>query len=156
MLPRELRVTRCRAPQKTARAMEVKNRRTVGELDKKKRTTYVPKPTAETKTLTGRAGKLLGRSAAAQFKGKPGKERKRGNPRSNSQTDGAQNGDAEGKTIKTPEEIVFEGRRASAKDGKPRDLKFKGSKSGGQKKGGRRSHGGQRAQKWKTDSAGKK
>lgn len=65
------------------------------------------------------------------------------------------------KGFKSPEDIVFEGRRASSKDGKPRDLKIKGQ--GGKKKdprkGGKRSakdsRGGQRAAKWKA-SGGKK
>ncbi|KAK3328946.1 nucleolar protein 12 [Apodospora peruviana] len=143
MLPRKLRVSRCKAPHRTARAMEAKQGADGGgKLDKrkphdknKKATKYAPKPTPESQTLAGRAQKLLGRAGAAHVSGKaPGaggfKDRKRedrgaGKP---PHRGGDENGGGK-PAMKSPEEIIFEGRRASAKDGKPKDLKFKGSKS---------------------------
>ena len=165
MLPRELRVSRCKAPHKTARAMEAKHGRTAtsGEKAKTNRntTSYVPKSTAEDKTLAGRASKLLGRSAALQLGGGD-KWKKRvnpigGGPRQESTGHITEVGGE--KTMKSPEDIVFEGRRASVKDGRPKDLKFKGgdkSKAHGKKRGpnagGRRT---ERAAKWKASGGAK-
>ncbi len=152
MLPRELRVSRCKAPHKTARAMEARmgkaaasssdrrggsDRRRPGNK-KADEGRYVPKPTAESQTLAGRAGKLLGRFGAAQLAGKPprgGKDNQKRRERKErfmSRGAGGGGGDAaaggEKGGIKGPEQFVFEGRRASARDGKPKDLKFKGGK----------------------------
>ena len=149
MLPRELRVSRCKAPHKTARAMEARMGKAAASSsdrrggDNKRRPgnkkpdegRYVPKPTAESQTLAGRAGKLLGRFGAAQLAGKPprgGKDNQKRRERKErfmNRVAGAGGGDAEKGGIKGPEQFVFEGRRASARDGKPKDLKFKGSKS---------------------------
>ncbi|KAK4153301.1 hypothetical protein C8A00DRAFT_33996 [Chaetomidium leptoderma] len=170
MLPRELRVTRCKAPHKTARAMEARSgggsgngnamafdRRKSGKFERKPRPQkgrgpatganqtggggYVPKPTAESQTLAGRASKLLGRFGAAKFVGKPhgsgsggdgrgdkrrdrkDREMNRGGSGAGAGAGGEGGGEKSG--IKGPEQFVFEGRRASAKDGKPKDLKFK-------------------------------
>lgn len=173
MLPRELRVSRCKAPHKTARAMEArrekqavpsssdrrkgrpdnrtnrKGKRSDGETSSST-TAFVPKPSAEAQTLAGRASKLLGRFGAAQLVGNGNgneagrKKRKQqqqregdgkgaGGPRHRRES-GAGKGtkdseDAPG-VKKKPEAFVFEGRRASAKDGKPKDLKFKTRKKG--------------------------
>lgn len=156
MLPRELRVSRCKAPHKTARAMEARQDR--NKVDRKggdrrdskqhrrkavdgETGTYVPKPTAESQTLAGRASKLLGRFGAAQLVGKPdGKDHKRKRDRRERGIKGAgAGGEAAGEKkemagFKKPEQFVFEGRRASARDGKPKDLKFKGSKGKGKGK----------------------
>jgi nucleolar protein 12 len=91
---------------------------------------YVPKPTAEAQTLAGRASKLLGRFGAAQLVGKPpGKEKKHRDRRnrgmSRGSTGGGEAAGGEKSGFKGPEQFVFEGRRASARDGKPKDLKFK-------------------------------
>lgn len=163
MLPRELRVSRCKAPHKTARAMEAKQNKNAsfaphakGKADKKKGE-YVPKITPDAKTLAGRAGKLLGRSAAFQLGGK-----KKNRDRSDSGPRRRDSGAADAKTLesaepkfKSPEDIVFEGKRASIKDGRPKDLKFKGSgkhkKKGGPKSGGR---GAIRAAKWRDTAKG--
>ncbi|KAK0657270.1 hypothetical protein B0T16DRAFT_401307 [Cercophora newfieldiana] len=162
MLPRTLRVSRCKAPHKTARAMEAKqgakNEKTLppngkGKGKADKGSGYVPKVTAEDKTLAGRAGKLLGRSAASQLGGKKKKWDKAnaGARRRESNGAGAGATEADGKKIKSPEDIVFEGRRASVKDGRPKDLKFKGGgkhkKKGGPKSGGR---GAIRAAQWRA------
>jgi nucleolar protein 12 len=165
MLPRELRVTRCKAPHKTARAMEARGQKSTsfadrkgkggGKFDSKKRGggkpgagQYVPKPTAESQTLAGRASKLLGRFGAAQVAGKPpgggGGPGKSQGPNSKKRQDrkelfknraaggGGGGGGEAGAAgeIKGPEQFVFEGRRASAKDGKPKDLRFKGANKG--------------------------
>ena len=161
MLPRTLRVTRCKAPHKTARALEAKETRQAAERkvnDKKsgksgKGGAYVPKITAEAQTLAGRAGKLLGRSGAAQLVGKGKKDRKSGKPISKSEV-------LEKTGIMPPENFVFEGRRASEKDGKPKDLKFKGARSSKDKKGykkpGTGGRGAARAAKWRAGGGAKK
>ena len=165
MLPRELRVSRCKAPYKTARAMEKSKKDKIiadggkGKASFKDRKPpaaaqngYVRKRTAEEQTLAGRAEKLLGRSAAGPLRekerlaaseaarariSKSGKFGKRGStdsapPRVNGKGYGRSSaGPAD---IKTPEAIVFEGRRASSRDGKPRDLKM--GRKGSHKKGG--------------------
>ncbi len=153
MLPRELRVSRCKAPHKTARAMEARMGKSAPQAsnrrggdkgrdgDKRPRRKssedtgrYVPKPTAESQTLAGRASKLLGRFGAAQLVGKP-QDKKRNRDRRERGANrggalGGRNGGEAGEKngFKAPEQFVFEGRRASAKDGKPKDLKFKGAK----------------------------
>lgn len=184
MLPRILRVSRCKAPHKTARAIEAKqakfNFNDKIAKTKGKAGDYVAKPTPESQTLSGRASKLLGKTAAQkaqqEARAKEKKARRTERPsREEKEKRRAEKGDApaparekgsfrtEGaaKGFKSPEDIVFEGRRASSKDGKPRDLKLKGQ--GGKKKDprkGRRtsakdSRGGQRAAKWRA-SGGKK
>jgi nucleolar protein 12 len=153
MLPRELRVSRCKAPHKTARAMEARasksgpsdrkggdrrdgNSKRPGRKGGEDNGRYVPKPTAESQTMAGRASKLLGRFGGAQLVGKPrgggGKDNQKRRERKerfmNRAGAGAGGGGGEGgekSGIKGPEQFVFEGRRASAKDGKPKDLKFK-------------------------------
>ncbi|KAI1379560.1 hypothetical protein F4677DRAFT_409681 [Hypoxylon crocopeplum] len=149
MLPRALRVSRAKDPRKTALAME----RTVkaklegsNSHDKKSKSTkHRPKVTPEQQSLAGRAGKLLGRVAAARqrhgFKDgdRQPKERK---------------ATAANEAFKTPEQIVFEGRRASEKDGRPRDLKFgktKGKK--GAIKAKTKGRGARRAAEWRKSGA---
>ncbi|KAK3341239.1 nucleolar protein 12 [Lasiosphaeria hispida] len=164
MLPRALRVSRCKAPHKTARAMEAKHGKfgapeSRGKPDKRKGNKYVPKATAEDKTLAGRAGKLLGRAAAGQLgAGKPRKFESvagDGAKRRDSSTIAKAGGD--GKVMRSPEDVVFEGRRASIRDGRPKDLKMKPKGSGKSKKsakpGGR---GTARAEKWRASGAAKK
>ncbi|KAI0860714.1 hypothetical protein F4860DRAFT_514619 [Xylaria cubensis] len=134
MLPRPLRVSRAKDPRKTALAME---RTTKARLDaikstdgKRKSTKYTPKITPEQQSQAGRARKLFGRSAAFKqqhgFKGERRKPRERAE-RAESSSKPQERGDG----IKPPERFIFEGRRASAKDGKPKDLKF--SKTKGKK-----------------------
>ncbi|KAL2270958.1 hypothetical protein VTJ83DRAFT_329 [Remersonia thermophila] len=141
MLPRELRVTRCKAPQKTARAMESRLNRSApaddnsrGKKRKRGDSGYVPKPTAELQTLAGRASKLLGRFGAAkltdQLPGVGGKDSKKTKGKKDDDRFRKPVAAAKGEKqpngeIKGPEQFVFEGRRASARDGKPKDLKFK-------------------------------
>ena len=132
MLPRELRVTRCKAPHKTARALERSAQgKTIATPGRggKKATGYVRKVTAEEQTLAGRTGKLLGRSAAfaaaRALKSNGDKKQKRGERKERRVS-----GEGGETAFKTPEAVMFEGRRASAKDGKPKDLKFKGANKG--------------------------
>lgn len=168
MLPRELRVSRCKAPHKTARAMEAKQKKFAGERgprpDKKnakKGSSYVPKVTPDAKTLAGRAGKLLGRAAArAHLQGGGDKKDRRAAAAPRRRESAVADGGVD-KVMKSPEDIVFEGRRASAKDGKPKDLKFKGTRPKGDAK--RRSikakktgHGAVRAAKWRGAGGDKK
>lgn len=150
MLPRALRVSRAKDPRKTTLAME----RTIkGKLEvasaagKPKSTKYKHKATAEQQSLAGRASKLFGRSGAAReaqrLKGGDKKPRRK---ESRPERSGP---DLTG--LKTPEQIVFEGRRASAKDGKPKDLKF--GKVRGKKRPprqmGAQGRGARRAAEWR-------
>ncbi|KAM3508263.1 hypothetical protein MY11210_006797 [Beauveria gryllotalpidicola] len=114
MLPRRLRVTRAKDPRKTNQAIERtkskfnsnNNKNKGGEPDgkplKKGAATYVPKMTPDQLAAAGRAGKLFGRARAR-----------------------APHGTALPSGVKAPEQIVFEGRRASSRDALPKDLKKK-------------------------------
>ncbi|KAJ4417749.1 Nucleolar protein 12 [Neurospora sp. IMI 360204] len=181
MLPRELRVSRCKAPHKTLRAIEAKKLKAQGaapETMKKggngkkgpgsKKSDYAPKISAEAKTIAGRAEKLLGKFTARQVIGSDKKnkfnkqDRYQASQRRN-HASGA-NTEATGPRVpgayKSPESFILEGKRASAADGKPKDLKFKGARKnkapnagGGKKKTGRAAA---RASKWKVQGKGKK
>ncbi|KAL2165426.1 hypothetical protein VTH06DRAFT_724 [Thermothelomyces fergusii] len=137
MLPRELRVSRCKAPHKTARAVEA---RMSAKLEKQKGgrkgdgaagASYTPKLTAEAQTLAGRASKLLGRFGAAKLTGKPAArvDKKKRQARKERLLNGGGKDGGEDSGLKASEQPVFEGKRASARDGKPKDLKFKKAKS---------------------------
>ncbi|KAJ8120167.1 hypothetical protein O1611_g10434 [Lasiodiplodia mahajangana] len=147
MLPRALRVSRAKDPRKTALAMERTAKARLESLkgtdSKRNNTKYVPKVTPEQQSQAGRVGKLFGRSAATKQRlGIKGDRR-----RSRDAGDKPQeNGDG----IKPPEQFIFEGRRASAKDGKPKDLKFgktKGKK--GAVKAKAKGRGARRAAEWR-------
>lgn len=155
MLSRKLRVSRCKAPQKTERAIQA--RRIKGSADAKPGkgprggTGYVPKPTAKEQSLAGRAGKLLGRAAASHLGSKDARPGKKPHRREGT-TSHAGPEDRGVKKSKSPEQVVFEGRRASAKDGKPKDLRFKGTRSGAGRKAGNRASA--RAKAWKMAARG--
>ncbi|KAH7026466.1 uncharacterized protein B0I36DRAFT_366025 [Microdochium trichocladiopsis] len=157
MLPRALRVSRAKNPRNTALAVE----RTVkaklgggaggGPSDAKQSgsTKYQHKATPEQQSQAGRAGRLLGRSGAAKAAAElKGKKLTKSMPRHESRSaaagaPGFVKTDGLVRPIKTPEQIVFEGRRASSKDGKPRDLKI--GKAGKKKSGanpGKKTGGG--------------
>ncbi|KAK5628468.1 hypothetical protein RRF57_004183 [Xylaria bambusicola] len=143
MLPRALRVSRAKDPRKTALAMERTAKSLNGTGAKSKNTKYSPKITPEQQSQAGRAGRLFGRSAAAkqqrELKGDRQKLRVR-------KDQGQENDDG----IKPPEQFIFEGRRASARDGKPKDLKFgrtKGKKAA--IKGKAKGRGARRAAEWR-------
>jgi nucleolar protein 12 len=173
MLPRQLRVSRCKAPHKTARAQEAKQAKfnfNSKPAKGAKAGDYVPKPTAETQTLSGRAQKLLGKSVAAKVaqkaraKQKSGgggrRERRPTTEKVTGANDTAMGVKGAMDKFKSPEAIVFEGRRASSKDAKPKDLKLKGQR--GKKSDPRHkkrssakdSRGGQRAAKWRASGKG--
>ncbi|KAI1460323.1 hypothetical protein F4805DRAFT_417212 [Annulohypoxylon moriforme] len=145
MLPRALRVSRAKDPRKTALAMErtmkAKLEASNGRDKKLNSTKHIPKVTPEQQSLVGRAGKLLGRAGAARQRHELKGDRRQPRQRRESAINGA---------FKTPEQIVFEGRRASEKDGKPRDLKFgktKGKK--GVVKSKTKNRGARRAAEWR-------
>lgn len=132
MLPRALRVTRAKDPRKTALHQErVKTKLSGAAKPLGKPGKYQRKFTAEEQTSAGRAAKLLGRSAAFA-------ERAGSKPAALKDLD-----------LKTPEQIVFEGRRASAKDGRPKDLKFGKKAAKGKPKG----RGVKRASEWRKNKA---
>jgi nucleolar protein 12 len=151
MLPRVLRVVRAKAVKKTERAFAASraDSRSSKQNSSKERI-YNPKVTSELSSLKGRASKLLGRAGAAQLN-------KKGASGANGTVMGKRaSGAANGTEIvmKTPESIVFEGYRASSKNGRPKDLKL-GGKGGGKKQGKPRTRSTKRASEWKK-GAGKK
>ncbi|KAK1449923.1 RNA recognition domain-containing protein [Colletotrichum melonis] len=152
MLPRIMRVTRAKAPHKTALAMERTNKARAAQADASRgapgSTKYKAKITPEQQSLAGRSSRLLGRQGARreQRRGREFEDRK---PRAPGNGSGAIPKDE----MKKPEDFIFEGRRASAKDGRPKDLKFnKRSKplnKGGVKKSKPTGRGAKRAAEWK-------
>ncbi|KAK8089042.1 Nucleolar protein 12 [Apiospora hydei] len=125
-----------------------------GSSEGPKSTKYKFKATPEQQSLAGRAGRLLGRAGAARHQ-----REIRGDKR-NSRDDGPATGSNADtlNIIKTPEQIVFEGRRASAKDGKPRDLKLgkgKGNKNKKSVTSAKPGRGAKRAAEWRKKSSGK-
>ncbi|RBR23646.1 uncharacterized protein FIESC28_03575 [Fusarium coffeatum] len=142
MLPRKLRVTRAKDPRKTALAQERAKGKHMAQNGATKSTKYKHKATPEEQSMAGRTGKLLGRSAAVQ-------QRHKKRPSTHG---GAQEAEPPATGIKGPEHFVFEGRRASAKDGTPKDLKL-GKKGKGKGRSGRpQNHGSKRAAEWKKRS----
>jgi nucleolar protein 12 len=151
MLPRILRVVRAKAVKKTALASQSARADSKNTKNPNKSQIYNPKLSSQVSSLQGRAGKLLGKAGAAQF-------RKGEGSGANGTTMGKIGAGATGKVIegiaKTPESIVFEGYRASAKSGKPAGLKM-GGKGGGKKNGKPRTRSSKRASDWKK-GGGKK
>ncbi|KPM40948.1 Nucleolar protein 12 [Neonectria ditissima] len=135
MLPRVLRVTRAKDPRKTLLAQERSKSKNSAVNGPVKSTKHKPKATPEQQSMAGRTGKLLGRSAAAQ-------------QRHGKRPFKADAPDAHA-LLKTPEQVVFEGRRASSNDATPRDLKNKKSKG---KSGRPQNRGAKRAAEWKKKS----
>lgn len=141
MLPRVLRVTRAKAMKKTALAAQHarKPSRSMprGFSNPNGDRIYNPRLSAEQQSLQGRATKLLGKGGAARFKTVADTRTRNGSIGRN----------LEG-IARTPESIVFEGYRASANSGKPKDLRLGGS-GGGKKKGKPRTRSSKRASEWK-------
>ncbi|WDK19095.1 RNA recognition domain-containing protein [Colletotrichum graminicola] len=157
MLPRILRVTRAKAPHKTALAMERSNKARAaqpGGPGAPGNTKYRAKITPEQQSKAGRAARLLGRSGANRER--LGNRGDREKPR----IPGNGSGVVPKDQMKAPEDFVFEGRRASAKDGRPKDLKFnkrskpKGVSGGGVKKSKPTGRGAKRASEWKKKQGG--
>ncbi|KAA6409728.1 MAG: nucleolar 12 [Lasallia pustulata] len=136
MLPRILRVTRAKDPKKTALYSNSGKGSNKDVPTAKEHRGFVPKVSSKTQSLVGRAGKLLGRAGAAQFNSA---DQYRG---SNKRINGID---------KTPEDIVFEGYRASNKQGKG-TLKLGGS---GKKQGKPRTRSSKRGAAFKA-TGGKK
>jgi nucleolar protein 12 len=97
---------------------------------------------SQQQSLEGRAGKLLGRAGAAQFRKGDGSKFQ----------DGQSNKPIPG-VARTPESFVFEGYRASAKNGKPKDLKLGGNGGGKKGKGKPRTRSSKRGTEWKKKGA---
>jgi len=167
MLPRALRVSRAKDPRKTSLALERKAKEradalkgTEGGAKRKNSTKYAPKITPEQLSQAGRAARLLGRSAAGKqrhelIKGGDSTRRPRVSREKGDKPQQETSETSDG--IKPPEQFIFEGRRASAKDGKPRDLKF-GKKKGGKKgvvkaKAKAKGRGARRAAEWRKSKA---
>lgn len=146
MLPRTLRVTRAKDPRRTANALERRNEKQMAASNDSKNTKYKKKLTPEERSMAGRAGRLLGRSAASSQGRKT-----RGPDRGAGSGPGFKERALEG--LKTPEQVVFEGARASSKGGRPRDLKLGGKskfKSKPKAKPGKPTgRGARRAAEWK-------
>jgi nucleolar protein 12 len=161
MLPRVLRVVRAKAVRKTALASASRTgpSKNAKPGQKSQLGGYNPRVAPEVSSFKGRASKLLGKAAAAQFKsgangttiGKRGDGREE---RGTSEGRKAEAAKGAAGAMRTPESIVFEGYRASSKSGKPRDLKLGGS-GGGKKKGKPRTRGAKRGSEWKK-AGGKK
>ena len=133
-------MTRAKDPRKTALAQERSKSKMVLTHGKEKNMKYRPKATPEQQSMAGRAGKLLGRAGAFQ--------QRKGGKRSGGD-EGEKRTDGEFPTeMKRPEEFVFEGQRASIRDGKPKDMKF-GKKKGKAKAGKPTHRGAKRAGEWK-------
>lgn len=91
------------------------------KLDGAKPTTstarYSPKIDPVAKSMSGRAGRLLGRAGAARFQGRTG-------------PDGKQVTKGPGSIPKAPEQMVFEGYRASSKQSRAAEAGGSGRKQG--------------------------
>ncbi|KAH0595593.1 hypothetical protein MHUMG1_06769 [Metarhizium humberi] len=128
MLPRNLRVTRAKDPRKTARTQERALAKAVAADSKSRNTKYSPKLTPEQQAAAGRANRLLGRAGGFMHRKKSG---------------------SDGVNTMPNQKVVFEGNRASSKDGKPKDLKF-GKKKG---KGRPQNRATKRAAEWRKKSS---
>ncbi|KAI9647353.1 Nucleolar protein 12 [Ciborinia camelliae] len=143
MLPRVLRVVRAKAQHK-----QVSSRPTARQPKSSKSSQiYNPKIDPNQASLQGRATKLLGKAGGAKFKKTGANDTTLG-----TRGDKPASGNGEIKSglagIKAPENFVFEGYRASASKGKPKDLKL-GGKGGGKKKGKPRTRSSNRGAEWK-------
>ncbi|KAH8593627.1 hypothetical protein B0O99DRAFT_546749 [Bisporella sp. PMI_857] len=158
MLPRILRVVRAKPINKTANAQAASKSRLESRNNKviAKDRIYNPKIDSQVSSLEGRAGKLLGKAGAARLKKRESSGAnmiaigKRGDGQKDANW-GMSRGRIEG-IAKTPESIVFEGYRASAKNGRPKDLKM-GKKQG---KGKPKTRSSNRASEWKKGGTKKK
>ncbi|MCJ1474277.1 Nucleolar protein 12 [Lambiella insularis] len=114
LLPRKLRVTRAKNIAKTASHSSKPTSASARNPISGSEETYTPKPSSQRQSLSGRAGKLLGRAGAAKIR------------RTGITGTGATSGG-----IKTPERIIFEGYRARSGQ-KPTGLQArkKGGKPG--------------------------
>ncbi|KAI9789359.1 MAG: Nucleolar protein 12 [Candelina submexicana] len=136
LLPRKLRVVRAKSIKKPSTISNTNDSKHTYPKDNSTQI-YNPKVNLQVRSFQGRAGKLLGRAGAAQYKAL-------GTPNAGNERESR-------KLIRSPESIVFEGYRASSKDGKGR-VKMGGS---GKRKGKPRSRSSKRGSAWKK-SGGKR
>ncbi|KAH8674745.1 hypothetical protein BGZ60DRAFT_526698 [Tricladium varicosporioides] len=151
MLPRILRVVRAKAVRKTALASQTRSNSSSKNnrgRDPNKPQIYNPKMPSEEASLKGRATKLLGKAGAAKFKKGKGSGAN-DMPMGTRSVNGTNGGSGIEGIAKKPEQIVFEGYRASAKNGKPKDLKMVKGGSGKKKGGKPTTRGAKRASAWK-------
>jgi len=112
-LPRVLRVSRCKAPHKTARAVErAQSKKLASSARSIEASGSALSPAAENRTVGGRTAKLFGKSAASR--GQSGT--KRDNRRS--QAGKGEMLDTVDRVARLPGSTVFEGQRASTRDRK--------------------------------------
>lgn len=124
MLPRKLRVSRAKAVKRNVKPGSNTAR---APTHTKAKGIYNPKVSAQESSQMGRAGKLMGRAAAAQLRS------------------------GDGSAIRAPESFIFEGHRASSKQGK-QGLKLGGAKK---KSGKPTTRSSKRGAAWKS-GGGKK
>lgn len=133
LLPRKLRVVRAKSIKRNAAKKNASAPAAQGGKG-----IYRPKADPKVQSMQGRAGKLFGRAGAAQA-------------RTGRNPSGGTVGSANG-SFKAPESFVFEGHRASSKQGKS-GLKLGGA---GKKKGGKpKTRSSKRGAAWKA-TGGKK
>ncbi len=141
MLPRILRVTRAKALKKTgnpsqnARPSSYRGGSRTGNSAGEH--SYAPKISSQQQSLQGRAEKLLGKAGAANLR-KQDNYRHRENPQKPRLE----------RIVKSPEEIVFEGYRASTNSGRPKGLKL-GQRNNKRKASSVPSQRTKRAAEWK-------
>jgi nucleolar protein 12 len=145
---------RAKAIKKTALASQSARSDSKNSRKANKSQIYNPKLSSQVSSLQGRAGKLLGKAGAAQFKKREGTG---ANETAMGKRGDGKKGNFDGKAIegiaKTPENIVFEGFRANSKS-KPSGLKL-GGKGGGKGKGKPKTRSSKRGTTWKK-GGGKK
>ncbi|KAK4984524.1 Nucleolar protein 12 [Elasticomyces elasticus] len=140
LLPRKLRVMRAKSIKRNTKPSSSTTR---PPAYSKPNGIYNPKTSARQQSQLGRADKLLGKAGGAQLRN-PGRDANavpRGVGRRGVGSDG---GSGEG--LRRPEEFVFEGHRASSRQGKS-GLKLGGS---GKKKGKPRTRSSRRGAEWKA------
>ncbi|KAL8712414.1 MAG: hypothetical protein Q9220_003262 [cf. Caloplaca sp. 1 TL-2023] len=105
LLPRTLRVTRAKKMTNSSLHKSRDGKMVKDGPPRESKAQYVPKTDSTAHSLSGRAGKLFGRAGAAHIKGQTvlGSKRPASGP---------------GRIVKAPEQVVFEGYRASSKQGK--------------------------------------
>ncbi|KAL9088578.1 MAG: hypothetical protein Q9165_006098 [Trypethelium subeluteriae] len=150
LLPRKLRVSRAKSIKRNA---AVKLKSPPGSLmngnGRKLPGDRNSKLDSQQQSLVGRAGKMLGKAGAAAMSGRS--SRSRAGQSRGSTTQLQTNGDTSSQ-IRSPENFVFEGHRASSHQ-RPSGLKLAGrgkSKSKGQKPGRPKTRSANRAAAWKT------
>lgn len=141
LLPRKLRVIRAKKQLRNPKPTGAQERgfRENGNGTKRRR----PNSTAEQASLNGRAGKLLGRAGAANL---------RASEREAASLKPMKTGEfTKGHTIRKPEDFVFEGHRASSKQG---NTGLKLGRNGKKGKGRPKNRSARRGTEWKRQGGG--